>query len=306
MNTQTLLFASALAAGALFGEPADTFRFMTFNIYGSGYGGFEAVEREDRAVAVVRKYHPDLISWQEVNSGWWKSKLFTTMDEYAIVRGDEDEALVRAGADLSKRKGNWLNHEPLMYRKDRFELLDHGLDFYHIMLQFEKSLTWAVLKDRTSGRRIIAMATHFWWKSGLESDAIRELNARHILWRLDTIRQKWGDLPVVFGGDLNCTMTAAACRTLVQFGFDDAGETAPIRSSIPSEHGAIKRDENGNCYGTVGVVGAKGNAMIDHVFFSREHIKALRHDVVTDRDAINISDHSPVIADLQLLPEKQQ
>ena len=51
------------------------------------------------------------------------------------------------------------------------------------------------------------VATHFWWRSnGEESDAIRELNARYILWLLADIRRKWGaELPAILGGDLNST-----------------------------------------------------------------------------------------------------
>ena len=283
------------------GEGEKPIRFMTFNVYGSGYGGFEAAEREDRAVATVRKAAPDLVSWQEVNAGWWKSKLFTTMDEFATIRGNEDEALVRAGADLAQRRDNWVNHEPLMYRKSRFALLDSGLDFYHLSLQYEKSLTWAVLEDKTDGRRLIAFATHYWWKSnGAESDAIRELNTRHVLGRIATIRAKWGDLPVVGGGDLNCQTGHIALDAYERNGYADAGCVAPVRSTVPSEHGAIVRDAEGKCRGRIGRIGEKGHAMLDHVFFSKDRFRALKHDVVTDRDTLDISDHSPVVVDLVL------
>ena len=226
---------------------------MSFNIYGAGYGGFSAEEREDRAISVVCHQAPDVISWQEVNVGWWNSRLFRELDEYGVVRGDEDAALVRAGADLSERRKDWVNHEPLMYRKERLNLLDHGLDFYHVSLQVEKSLTWAVLEDKTDGRRFIAFATHFWWQSnGVESDALRELNARHVLSRIASVRAKWGDLPVIGGGDLNCEAGSLALKAFAAAGYADAGEVAPVRSKIPSEHGKLVRDEQGRCRGRVG------------------------------------------------------
>ena len=79
----------ALASAALSAAPvAQPLRFMSFNIYGAGYGGFSADEREDRAISVVRHQSPDVISWQEVNAGWWQSRLFSDMEEYGIVRGD--------------------------------------------------------------------------------------------------------------------------------------------------------------------------------------------------------------------------
>ena len=210
-------------------------RFMSFNIFGAGYGGFSAEEREERAISVVRHQSPDLISWQEVNAGWWRSRLFRELEEYGVVRGDEDAALVRAGARLSERRANWVNHEPLMYRKERLNLLDCGLDFYHFSLQPEKSLTWAVFEDKADGRRFIAFATHFWWKSnGAESDALRELNARHVLARVASVRAKWGDLPVIGGGDFNCEQGSSALNAFADAGYADAGEVAPVCSTTSS------------------------------------------------------------------------
>ena len=45
-------------------------------------------------MSVVRHQSPDVISWQEVNAGWWQSRLFRELEEYGVVRGDEDAALV--------------------------------------------------------------------------------------------------------------------------------------------------------------------------------------------------------------------
>ena len=287
-------------------EPAP-FRFMTFNIYGAGYGdNFTAAEREDRIEAVIRRYRPDVVSLQEVNEEWWKSGLFTALaDAYSVVRGDEDEALSSAGADLSQKRDQWVNHEPLLIRKSRFYLLDSGLDFYHISLQVEKSLTWAVLEDRLDGRRFIAFATHFWWKrNGAESDAIREMNVRHVLARIAAIRSKWGNLPVAGGGDFNCEVGSLAMATFAQSGYSDAGEVAPVRSTVPSEHGPLVRDADGRCRGRAGRLGEPGHEMLDHIVFT-PGFQVLRHDVVVDEDAIHVSDHSPVYADLSAIRQRR-
>jgi hypothetical protein len=120
-------------------------------------------------------------------------KILKGVDATAVVRGEEGEAHSRAGADLSQRQGRWVNHEPLLVRKSRFNLLDSGLDFCQVSLQVEKSLTGAVLEDRLDGRRFVAFATHFCrMRNGAESDAIREMNVRHVLVRVAAIRLKWG------------------------------------------------------------------------------------------------------------------
>ena len=137
-------------------------RFLSFNIY--GYGAKEGMPPESRSAGVeeaIVKCKADVISLQEVAPAWWDgTPLFAHLAaDFGIVRGDEEEALRRAGAPDGYRPENWVNHEPLLYRTSRLKLLDSGLDFFHLSLQAEKSVTWAVLEDRTDGRRFIAFAT---------------------------------------------------------------------------------------------------------------------------------------------------
>lgn len=277
---------------------ADTLRFMTFNIWGD-YFGNPVAEREEGVLNAVLGQKPDLLSLQEVTPRWWKSKLFRGLEkDYGVIRGDEEAALVRAGADLAMRQPNWINHEPLAYRKDRLTLLESGLEFYHLTLQPEKSVTWGVFEDRTSGMRFIAFATHLWWQyNGLESHAIRELNVRKILDIVAALKVKWGEIPVIGGGDLNCK--EEGMPALVAFeraGYSDAGKCADTVSSVPSEHTNPKRGVDGLYHGKKGIVGGKGMAMLDRIFYSAG-IHALRHDVVCTQEALDVSDHSPVIVD---------
>lgn len=213
MQRQTLKALAACAAMiaafsvVAFSEEVATLKFMTFNIWGD-YFGNPVGEREAGVEATILKEMPDVVSLQEVTPNWYKSPLFANLEKagYALVRGDEDAALKRA-AFSGKKTARHVNHEPLLYCRDRLDCLDSGTDFFHVSLQPEKSVTWAVFEDKTGKRRFAAFATHFWWRSnGEESDAIRELNARYILWLLADIRRKWGaELPAILGGDLNST-----------------------------------------------------------------------------------------------------
>ena len=213
-----------------------------------------------------------------------------------------EEALRRAGAPDGYRPPNWVNHEPLLYRKSRLKLLDSGLDFYHLSLQAEKSVTWAVLQDKKGGRRFVAFATHFWWQSnGPESDAIRELNARHVLSLLADIRRKWGeDLPAILGGDLNSVVQSPAHEMLRSGGFMNAPSTADVRSPHSSHHGNPTRGEDGRYRGALR--DAKGDVpenSIDHVYYTRG-IHAMRHEIVTDQSVLDVSDHSPVLVEFTI------
>ena len=244
-----LLVASLAAAGA-------PLKFLTFNIWGD-YFGNPVEERAAGVEATILKGRPDVVALQEVTPGWYGSALFANLGKagYALVRGDEGAALKRA-AFCGEKTPKHINHEPLLYRTDRLKLLDSGTDFFHLSLTTSKSVTWAVLERTSDGRRFAAFATHFWWKgNGEESDAIRELNARHVLRVLADIRRKWGaDLPAILGGDLTSTA------------YD-----TPAHS-------------------------------IDHIFYTKG-IHALRHEIITDQTALDVSDHSPVLVAFELVAD---
>ena len=100
-------------------------RFLSFNIY--GYGAKEGMPPESRSAGVeesIAKCKADVISLQEVAPAWWDgTPLFAHLAaDFGIVRGDEEEALRRAGAPDGYRPANWVNHEPLLYRKSRLKL----------------------------------------------------------------------------------------------------------------------------------------------------------------------------------------
>ena len=308
-SLKTILAAAVSAAcglaalpsfgGAKAGAPL---RFLSFNIWGD-YFGNPVEEREAGVEATILKSQPDVVSLQEVTPGWYASPMFAHLKQagYALVRGDEDAALKRAAFEGEKTPKH-INHEPLLYRTDRLKLLDSGTDFFHLSLTTSKSVTWAVLERTSDGRRFAAFATHFWWKgNGEESDAIRELNARHVLRVLVDIRRKWGaDLPAILGGDLNSTDASPAHAMLRSGGFVNAASHADVRSPHGSHHGNPVRGADGKYHGARRPVASDTPAYsIDHVFYT-SGIHALKHEIITDQTALDVSDHSPVLVEFGL------
>lgn len=274
---------------------------MSFNIWGD-YFGNPVAEREAGVEAAILKARPDVVSLQEVTPNWYKSPMFANLKKagYALVRGDEEAALKRA-AFSGARTNRHICHEPILYRSDRLKMLDCGTDFFHPSLDPSKSVTWAVLQDKKGGRRFVAFATHFWWQSnGQESDAIRELNARHVLGILSDIRRKWGlHIPAVLGGDLNSRTKSSAHEMLRQGGFMNADATADVRSPHSSHHGNPRRGEDGKYHGSLRA--AKDDnpgTSIDHIYYTKG-IHAMRHEIVTDQVALDVSDHSPVVVEFE-------
>ena len=284
-------------------RPSVPLKFLTFNIWGD-YFNNPVGEREAGVETSILKVRPDVVSLQEVTPNWYKSPMFANLEKagYVLVRGDEDAALKRA-AFSGKKTAKHINHEPLLYRRDRLNLLDCGTDFFHLSLQAEKSVTWAVLEDKSDKRRFVAFGTHFWWQSnGKESDAIRELNARHVLWLLADIRRKWGaELPAILGGDLNSTERSIAHAMLRNGGFLNAASNADTRSPHCSHHGNPKRGEDGKYHGSLRPENNDTpDRSIDHIYYTKG-IHALRHEIVTDQAALDVSDHSPVLVEFELV-----
>ena len=293
-----VLLAVALCANA---TSAETMRFLSFNIWGD-YFKNPVAEREAAIESTIRQYAPDIVSLQEVTPNWWKSPMFANLSaDYGIVRGNEEEAMRRAGAK-GPMKPRWVNHEPLLYKKARLSLLDSGVDFFHISMGAEKSVTWAVLEDRTDKRRFFSFATHFWYKgNGAESDAIREYNALQILWRLSELRHKWGDLPVIGGGDLNSKPGALSYNVFLRNGFVNAADAADVRSPHCSHHGNPVRGADGKYHGKLHKPDYDSPTnSIDHVFYTAANIRGLKHEIGTDQMALDATDHSPVLVEFEL------
>ena len=301
MKRMVLIIAVAVLSLSAKSRPL---RFLTFNIWGD-YFNNPVEEREKGVEATILNSRADVVALQEVTPNWYKSQMFLNLAKarYAVVRGDEAAALRRAAfaGDLTEEH---INHESVLYRKDRLKLLDSGMEFFHLKLQTSKSVTWLVLEDRESGRRFVAFGTHFWWQhNGKESNAIRELNARHILWILADIRRTWGaDLPTILGGDLNSHVTSSDHAMLRSRGFVNAASNAEIRSTHCSHHGNPVRGEDGKRRGSLQSPECdKAKNSIDHIYYTKG-IRALRHEIVTDQIALDVSDHSPVLVEFDLLP----
>ena len=312
----SLLVVSPLASQLILAEDTaadkpESLRILTFNVYSDwrapNWGVPSRAAGVERAIA---KAQPDIVALQEVVADWWASPMFEHLAAtYGIVRGDEAAAIRRAGSPPKtkpdKPEPGRCNHTPLLYRKDRLSLLDSGFDIFHIALAgMSKAVTWAVFEDRRSGRRIMSFATHFWFKhNGPESDAIRELNVRHVLQCVADMRRKWGDIPVIGGGDLNCNPGSLALETFRREGYSNAMEVAAektARSATRTYHGRLKRDESGLYHGTVAPPGKdKPEQSIDHIFLTGG-IRALKYDIDLDQETLDASDHSPVVVDFAI------
>ena len=225
----------------------------------------------------------DLIGMQEVNRVG--TALFETLgDIYAPValRHPEDKHCFT----------------PIIYRHDRFELLEGGSQLYRSRGTDTKSMAWAVLSDKRNGKKLALINSHgslilktynLDATNAVEGEMWRVDNVCQMLEKKDELREKYGaDLPVFVTGDFNAHPESDSIQNMKKVLPDSADiATVSATTGINSFHGVPARP----C--------AEGTP-IDFIFVTDDAVKVLVHCIPDDEVSIAISDHCPVIVDAEL------
>ena len=182
---------------------------MTFNLQTTSMDD----ARNERIVGTILKSLPDVIGVQEANvtfMGW----LPTRLSEYYHCVGTGTQG-------GTSGKGN--EHCAIFFSKERFELIETKTywltDTPEIKSELEgqawpRIYTYVLLKDKTTGKRLVHLNTHL----DTASSEIRVKEAELILEFL----KKFNDVPVILSGDFNAARTTNELKTLFNAGFADA------------------------------------------------------------------------------------
>jgi len=161
--------------------------------------------RKENVVRMINFYDLDIIGMQEVLVGQ-RNYLRTNLKQYKTVG---------VGREDGKEKGEF---SPIFYRKDRFEELKSGTFWLSETPKkvskgwdaaLERIATWAVLKDKTTGREFIFMNTHFdhiGKQARIESAKLLKQKSIELA----------GDLPLVLTGDFNLVPESEGIKTLIE------------------------------------------------------------------------------------------
>lgn len=234
--------------------------------------------RKDNAAQMVAYYEPDIVGMQEV--------LKNQLDDLK-ARLLEYTQLGVGRAD-GKEKGEYC---PLFYKTDRFDLVDYGnfgmsetpdsIGVKGWDAACERITTWAILKDKASGKQIAAFNTHF----DHVGQVARRESATLILKKMKQIA---GKLPVVLTGDFNGELDSDPIRLLTEGGMINTYTKAPV------------------VYGSSWTFHAFGNlaledrTLIDYVLV-KGAVEVEKCRVIGDKpDNGYLSDHVPVMASLKL------
>ena len=262
-------------------------KIMTCNVWADVFGN-PVKERDECLARVILKYMPDAVSFQEMHPNWHRSKL----QEELFTRGYKE-----AEAELS---GNPLNYTPVYYRADVYELIETGFHKFSGPNDYDsKSATWAVLKDRATGKTFCNIATHFYYESNEKGENARRQNSREILEISENIRKKYG-IPVFLGGDLNCDLLSEPYRILEEGGLKCASLTAKEKTNcICTWHEYPKYNKETEKYTPANLSDRENKYSIDHILTTKD-AAVLKYEVVTEEDAKIASDHCPVYIEAEI------
>ena len=108
-------------------------RIMSFNIWGD-YFGNPVEEREDSIGKVIENYSPDFLALQEATKNWHASELFAALKETYTFAEPQNAPTV--------------NLVPLLYKQNKFTLIEDGFIYFRDTPDNTKGSTWGVFEKK--------------------------------------------------------------------------------------------------------------------------------------------------------------
>ena len=250
-----------------------TVKVMSQNIrYADDGEGKMISDRAPRFKQLVEMYKPDVIGTQETTSTWNRYYRKYFGNEYGMV-----------GCSREGRDSNGGEFGTILYRSDRFELLDSD-DFWLTETPKEVSrvqgsacnriCTWALLKDKISGKSFVMANTHL--------DYIGEqVQIKQLGFLLDGLSKLISKYPVFLTGDFNAGTRSGVYSNVTQRLLDSRVTAVENRSTV--SHTA---DGYGTC----------STDIIDYCFHDTKST-ALWYKILSEQFGGYISDHFGVISE---------
>jgi len=278
------------------GDTDATIRVMTFNVYGKEA---QYLKRIQDILKIVKKYNPDVVCLQECNKEQHSNfvQMLTVMNNYAVATDKHPNSTTYV-------------YTPILYRKDKLELVDASAEWLdsRYTKTNTKSLAWAVLKtlDTKETFGVVNIHGSLWSDSYVlpEGKTHEDMHAiASAEWKPDNIRQMYdrtnaiianhGNIPILWTGDYNFDLTHEAYKKATEeYNMHDAGFSATdaIDKDIFTWHPVGSRNDPNETRGS-----------IDHIFGNDKVIFRV-HNICDDTDEeVAASDHYAVFADVKLV-----
>ncbi len=262
-------------------------KLLTSNIWADVFGN--PVKWRDAAlVSVIDRYGPDIVMLQEAHPNWQRSAAFT-------------ESFGRLGYAVSRPDllGNPLNYTPVLYKTDVFTEEGNGFRLFSGPNDYlSKSVSASLLRHRGENRLIGAMSTHFYYAQTEAGNEARMSNAAELAEWFDHV---FSGIPCFCGGDFNCDVLSAPFRLLEEHGVRCASTLAAVKKNpVRSHHKNPFYDQNADRYVPAEPSTKSDRRSIDHIVTGGGGVTIREYEVITDGDAMILSDHCPLIITAEL------
>lgn len=264
-------------------------RIMSHNIWCG-----EVHNRDLHLAEIYFRHAPDVLALQEMTQNLYDSRLLSLLEEkYELLKPDTQ---------------GLLDNTPLLVRRGGFDVVKCGWHIYDGLNNHKsKSLAWALLRKTDDGSEIGVISTHYWWQAGPESDLARVYDAKQLTAYAHFMQVEYG-VPVVAMGDLNMRIGAPGYIEMTSTGAMDMRMAAVEYASRSNTHHpyAVYNPESGEYENGPMPKGSHLNA-IDHMFvYGHEQLDVRVFNVVTEQEALDVSDHCPIYVDCKILPRPER
>lgn len=189
---------------------------MSFNVltWWKGYEHWCMSEeiRQPESVKLILKYEPDLLGIQEADNylSYWCDYLSARLQQtgiYRCLKMEDEAAYTKIYKDHSRPHQLCSSGLMIFYRRERFDLLDHGGFQYTSADNQGRYFQWAKLKDKKTDQVVYMTNTH--WAINYTEDAKPSVEAgdRHRTVEAKELLHFWetevGDNLLFATGDYN-------------------------------------------------------------------------------------------------------
>lgn len=231
-----------------------------------------------------------------------------SLQEYAKHMHEEFYHRIKdAGYEIAwESKEDW-NNTPIYYYSKTIEPLYVNYHKYtpeQWCNRGTKSFTSAVLKRKSDEKIFALINTHLWWKGDAVqpgSTMARAAQVRLILAEAEIITSKYGNIPIIITGDMNCEENTVPIQQFIQCGY------------VPCYKAATQYGDNNNGHhicspkdGYSTISRRKGPdrpiGAIDHclIYDSDGKSEIIIFDCIMEEYLVKLTDHYPLLIDMKL------
>ncbi len=264
-------------------------RILYHNIVGYTLDKCPVEDRSDMMLAVYSTYNPEILCWQEASAKQRDDARSLQLKNWL------KENYVEI---CYKEKGGLGN--PIFYRKDAgLTLLDSG---YSRARSGDKGSTWAVFQ-RADGTIFGVTNSHFAADTNANNNhelgnQYRTQDAENLVNAIAGIRETYGGITIISGGDYNSTPGSTAYYRLTGSGMTPVRNIAAYHTPFSAHHAYPEVAKASGLYTMLYNLTSPVANAIDHIMHSGEDVTIHSYKILSDPFSLTSSDHAPHYVDI--------